>query len=226
MSNLTVSLGPSITPATFSVMASGAYGSLTRSVPVSVTSVATPASVSNVVNQVVSGGCVDNSGIANAFTNKLAAAQSAISAGKTQLAVNILDALLFQLQAQSGKHVATSCTINGITFNSAAALITDVQSMISALKLTPNPVIGYVVNGSGAGVGGATVSILNGGIIASSATDSTGFYYFANGALLAVGTTYTVKPTVLPSPYKSSSPPSQMFTWQGVMVNMVPFVAK
>jgi hypothetical protein len=226
-STMTVNVGPSITPITFSLNASGAYGALTHSVPVSVTVVATPASVSNVVNQILSGGCIDNSGISNGFKSKLAAAQSAISAGKIQVAVNILAALLNQLQAQSGKHVSTSCTVNGITFNAAAALIMDVQSMITALNLMPNPVIGYVANGSGVGLAGATVSILNGGgtTMASTTTDSTGFYYFANTAIFTIGTNYTAKPTALPSPYKSASPPSQTFTWQGTLVKLNAFTA-
>jgi len=226
-STMTVNVGPSITPTNFSLNASGAYGALTHSVPVSVTVVATPASVSNVVNQILSGGCIDNSGISNGFKSKLAAAQSAISAGKIQVAVNMLAALLNQLQAQSGKHVSTSCTLNGITFNAAAALIMDVQSMITALNLMPNPVIGYVANGSGIGLAGATVSILSGTntTMASATTDSTGFYYFPNTAIFSIGTNYTAKSTALPSPYKSTSPPSQTFTWQGTLAKLNAFTA-
>ncbi len=226
VSTLTVNLGPSITPTTFSAAASGTYGTLTRSAAVGVTVVATAASVTNVVNQILTSGCINNSGVANAFNVKLAAAQSAITAGKPQLAVNILYALLYQLQAQSGNHLATSCTISGVTFNSAAALMTDVQTMIAGLNLAPNPILGYVVNGAGVGVGGATISILKGGTaIASATTDATGFYYFANAAMFSAGSAYTAKPMVLPSLYKSTSPAYQNFSWQGAILALNVFTA-
>jgi hypothetical protein len=158
--------------------------------------------------------------VANAFTTKLSAAQSAINTGNTQLGVNILDALLYQLTAQSGKHVATSCTIGGVTFNSAAVLIGDVKSMLATLKLLPNPIIGYVANSSGTPVSGAKVSIVNstGTAVASATSDVTGFCFFANTGGLVTGSTYTAKIMSLPSPYKSSTPASQTFTWQGALV--------
>jgi hypothetical protein len=132
-SMLTVSLGPSVTPKTFLLTASAAYGSLTRSTPLSVSIVATPASTSNVISQILKAGCIDNAGIANALTSKLAAAQAYMSAGDTQEAIDVLNALLHQVQAQSGKHILTSCTIGGVSFNPVAALHNDVQSIVSTL---------------------------------------------------------------------------------------------
>ena len=219
-STLSITLGPSITPTSFTFTSSGAYGSLTHSVPITVTAVATPSSTTNVINQLLSTGCINSSGVANAFTSKLSAAQSASNAGNTQLAVNILDALLYQLQAQSGKHLATSCTISGVTFNSAAVLIGDVKSMLATLKLLPNPIIGYVANSSGTPVSGAKVSIVNstGTVIANATSDAAGFYFFANTIGLVTGTTYTAKIASFPSLYKSSTPASQTFTWLGALV--------
>jgi len=134
-STLGVSLGPSVKPGTFSLTASGTFGSLMHSAAVGVTVIATPGSTTNVINQVLIGGCIDNSGVANALTSKLAAAESALNAGNPQVAFNILTALLYQLQTQSGEHISTSCTIGGVTFNAATTLLGDVQSMIAALKL-------------------------------------------------------------------------------------------
>jgi hypothetical protein len=164
--------------------------------------------------------------VANAFTNKLAAAQSAINAGSTQIAVNILDALLYQVQAQSGKHLSTSCTIGGVSFNSAAALIGDVESMLAGLKLLPNPIIGYVANSSGTAVSGAKITIFNNmsTAIASTTSDVTGFYFFSNTAGLVMGSTYTTKTTSFPPPYKTSTPASQKFTWQGALVVLSNFL--
>jgi hypothetical protein len=225
-STLSVNLGPSVTPTTLTVTSSGTYGSLSHSAPVSVSVVASPSSTTNVINQILKAGCINNSGVATAFNSKLSAAQSAIGAGNPQLAVNILDALLYQLQAQSGKHITTSCTIGGVTFNAAAALISDVQSMIIGLKLPPNPVFGNVVNSTGAAVPGAIIGIVNssGRTIASSTTDASGFYFFANTGVFSIGSSYTVKITSFPLPYKTCTPASQNFTWQGTLVNVGNFV--
>jgi hypothetical protein len=130
---LTVSLGPSVTPKTFLVAASGTYGLLTRSTPLSISIVATPASTSNVMSQILEAGCIDNSGIANALTSKLAAAQAYINAGDTQSATDVLNALLNQLRAQSGEHISIACTVAGVTFNPVAALDDDVQSILRTL---------------------------------------------------------------------------------------------
>jgi hypothetical protein len=132
-STLTVSLGPSVTPQTFLATASGAYGSLTRSTPVSVSIIATAASISNVISQVLNAACIDNAGIANALTSKLAAAQAYISAGNTESAIDVLNALLNQLQAQSGKHISTACTIRSVAFNPVATLQNDVYSILNTL---------------------------------------------------------------------------------------------
>jgi HYR domain-containing protein/FIMAH domain-containing protein len=98
-----------------------------------VTVAATPAGISNVVDQLLAAGCIDNAGIANALKAKLAAAQNAIAAGNLNEAINILRAFIRQVQAQDGKHILAACTINGVTFSPAAILIADAQSLIDSL---------------------------------------------------------------------------------------------
>jgi len=163
-------------------------------------------------------GCIDNSGIGNALTSKLSAAQAAISAGDIQTAVNILTALKSQLQAQSGKHIATSCT---------TVLLIDVQSLIDSLKvgITPNPVTGYVVNSSGLGLSGATVSIVSAGnTVATATTDITGFYFFPTTGVLSPGSTYTVAVVALPAGFTTSTPAFQTFMWGGTAIMLSNFL--
>src|SRR5436309_521584 len=178
-STLTVSAGPSVTPSTFTLTVTGTSGSVTHSTSVAVTVSADTSDITNVIGNLLSAGCIDNSGIATALTSKLSAAQAAISAGTIQTAINTLTALKNQIQAQAGKHVATVCVIAGVTFNPVAVLLADVQALIDSLKVSmiPDPITGYVVNSSGAGVSGATVSIINSGgsTVASAVTDITGF---------------------------------------------------
>ncbi len=98
-----------------------------------VTVAPSPAGISNVVDQLLAAGCIDNAGIANALKAKLAAAQNAIAAGNLNEAINILRAFIHQVQAQDGKHILAACTINGVTFSPAAILIADAQSLIDSL---------------------------------------------------------------------------------------------
>lgn len=144
------------------------------------------------------------------------------------MAINILTALKSQLQAQSAKHIATSCTIGGARFNSVAALLIDVQSLIDSLRVSTiaDPITGYVVDSSGVGVPGATVSILDGGgkTIATAATDITGFYFFATTSVLAPGSTYTVAATGLPAGFMNVQAASQAFSWAGAGMMIDNFV--
>jgi alpha-tubulin suppressor-like RCC1 family protein len=209
---LNVSLGPGVTPATFNLTVTGTSGSLTHSTTLNVTVTADTSSTATVINQLVSSGCINNSGVGNALTSKLSAAQSFINAGDFVDAINTLTALVNELNAQSGKHISDSCTVGGVTFNSASTLLTDTQSLMST---TGNPVTGYVVSSSGAGVAGATVTILDGGTpVASATTDVTGFYYLPTTGVLAGGGAYTIEVTGLAG-YTSATPATQTFTWEG-----------
>ena len=104
-----------------------------------VTVVAGTAGITNVVNQLLAAGCIDNAGIANALIAKLTAAQNAIAAGNFAEAINILNAFIHQVQAQDGKHIHATCTLNGVTFSPAAALIADAQSLINSLMAMAAP---------------------------------------------------------------------------------------
>jgi len=216
-STLTVG-GPSATPGTFLTTVTGTSGSLSRTTPASVTVIATTAGITNVIGELLAGGCIDNAGIANALTSKLSAAQSAVGGGQIQTAINILTAFKNQVQAQAGKHIEPSCTIGGITFNPATVLLTDAQSLIDSLRttLSADPITGFVVDSTGAGVAGATVSLLNSAsntVIETATTDITGFYYFAKTNTLTMNLNCTVQVTGLAG--FTASTPGQTFTWVG-----------
>jgi len=103
------------------------------------------------VGQLLVADCIDNAGIANALTAKLAAAQSAITAGNLTTAINILSAFIDQVQAQSAKHILASCTMAGVTFDPAAVLTADARSIIASLAVTAtaSPITGSVVTATG-----------------------------------------------------------------------------
>jgi virginiamycin B lyase len=177
----------------------------------------TPGGLSMVVGQLLTAGCIDNSGIANALIAKLSAAQAAIAAGDIKTATNILSAFIDQVSAQSGKHILTSC--GGLTVNPAAVLIADAQSLINGLTVsaTSNPVTGSAVTSTGSAVAGAMLSLVNssGTTEATATTDITGFYYFATTGLLTSGATYSVSVTELPTGFTTASPAVQTLTWSG-----------
>ncbi len=222
---LNVSVPSFIVPTSFALTVTGTSGSLNHSTTDNITVTATTSSTSNFIGDLLNAGCIDNVGIGNALTSKLSAAQAA---GNTQTAINILTALKNQIQAQAGKHIATSCAIAGVAFNPVSALLLDVQGLLDALgvSLTPNPITGYVVNANGVGVAGATVSILNSGgsTVAVATTDVTGFYFLATTGVLTPGANYTVGVTGFPMGFAISTPTNQAFTWQGTAIALSNFV--
>jgi len=125
---------PQVTPGTFTLTITDTSGSLTHATAVTITINVTCSGITNVIEPLLTAGCIDNSGIANALTSKLSAAQAAISAGDTKAAVNILSAFIHQVQAQSGKHIATSCSVGGETIDPTAELISEVTALIDSLK--------------------------------------------------------------------------------------------
>lgn len=222
-SQLTVSLAPYALPGSYTLTVSGSGGGRQHSKTVALTIAPTPAGITQVINSLVALGCVDNSGVGNAFTTKLAQAQAAISAGDTQTAINILTALLRQLQAQSGKHLKTTCTSGGQTFNPVDVLVAQVQGLLTSLGATlkANPLIGTVVGTGGVEVKGALVSVLNAAknVVATAETDATGFYFFPKTSALTVNADYTAKVTLLPKPWRKATPAAQTFTWKGSAVS-------
>jgi List-Bact-rpt repeat protein len=228
-SQLTVALGPSVLPGSYTLSVTGTSGALVHSTPLALTVVASPAGVSQVISTLGNLGCIDNAGVVNAFKAKLAQAQAAIDAGDYQTAINLLSALLQQLQAQAGKHLKTTCTdANGNTFDPVQTLIQQVTSILSALgtNLKANPITGTLVNSSNIEVAGATINIMSSSrTIVSATTDATGFYVFPKITALKLGMDYTVKVT-LPKGYKLSTPTAQVFKWNATMVALPKFVVK
>ena len=231
-SQMSLSIGPSVLSGPYSFSVVGTSGSLVHSAPVSVEVILSPQGVADVVEDLVALGCIDSAGIGNAFRAKLAQAQTAIAAGDIQTAINLLQALLQQIQAQAGKHLKTTCTdASGTTFNPLAVLIDDVTKLLTSLgasaNLKPNPVLGTVVSSTNLEVPGVVVSLLGPTktVIASAVTDATGFYVFPRTGALKPGMDYTVKVTV-PKAYKTATPSTQTFTWNATMVSLSRCVLK
>ena len=171
-------------------------------------------------------GCIDN--ISQSLIAKISATGNLVNKGQYQAAINTLAALIYEVQAQAGKHISTSCKDpSGRTFDPTKLLIGDAQYLqgILAGQLKPNPIFGSVVNSSNVGMNGVTVNVVNSKktIIATAVTDSVGFCYFADTSILTVGASYAVNAS-LPKGYKSSTPSSQTFTWKGNQVTLSNFV--
>jgi len=217
-STLTVSLGPSVTAGSYTVHVTGTSGALTHTTSVNVNVKATIAGITNVIGSFRTLGAIDNSGISNSLTSKLAEAQTYISSGDNQTATNILSAMNNEINAQNGKHITSSA---------AAVLVTDTQALQESLgaNLWPDPVMGYVVNSSNVPLAGATVSVLDSSstVAATATTDGTGLYFFPLTRGWTLGQNYTVKVT-LPKGYKTTIPTSENFTWQASQVTLSGFV--
>lgn len=213
---------------TFSVTATdNVDNSATKSVTFSI--IVTPDSLEQDVNLLLAFGCIDNSGIGNSLVSKIEAAKARIAAGDTHSAINTLSALLNQLHAQAGKHISTNCTDPNThtQFNPAQVLITDLQALLANLKTAGviDPILGYVLSGTD-GVGGAVVTLLdaNNGLVATTNTDATGFYFFAQTNALVTGASYTVRVSTIPKPNVTSIPASQTFIWSAAQVGLANFL--
>lgn len=219
ISTVSVTIGPGVTPMIVPLTITGTSGALTHSTVVNFIVAPTPPGIASAISSMQAASCIDSSGISGALTSKLTAAQSSISAGDMQSAINTLTALKNQIQAQTGKHIATSCSAGGMAFNPSNTLLIDAQSLINSLRTSDiaDPITGYVVNSANVGVPGTAVSMVdsNGNILATATTDITGFYYFPTTGVLTVGSNYTIVVTGLPAGFTTSTPASQAFAWQG-----------
>lgn len=65
----------------------------------------TIASLTMCVHHAASEGLIDNSGVATSLFATLDAAQAALNRGQTSVAVNLLQAFINEVQAQSGHHI-------------------------------------------------------------------------------------------------------------------------
>jgi beta-propeller repeat-containing protein/FIMAH domain-containing protein len=131
---MTVKAGLAVTPGTFSLNVTGTSGLLKHSTSTQVTVRASSSGTSTVVGGLRAAGCIDNSGISGTLINKLTLAQGYIDAGRLKDAINELNAVLNDLQAQDGKHITTSCMVDGQTFNPVDVLIGDVRAILATLQ--------------------------------------------------------------------------------------------
>ncbi len=211
---LTIGLGPAVLPGTYGLSVTGVSGSLSRSAPVALTVVASADGIAQVVTTLTGLGCVD-AGVSNALIAKLKQAQAAIAAGDLQTAVNLLHALLNQLQAQRGKHIRT-CTSGGATLDGAQVLIDQVNALLASLGtgLRSTAVLGALSTE----MANVTVTLAAGNkAIATATTDAAGFYVFPKTNALKAGTTYAVTVTP-PKGYKTVTPSQQAVTWKVAQV--------
>jgi hypothetical protein len=213
-STMTVQLAPSITPGTHTFEIGGTIGSLTHSATVTLNVAASITGVTDTVNSFATLGCIDNTGVTTAFTAKLLVAKMLSDVGRIQPAANTLAALQYQVNAQSGKHLLSSCEVNGETINPATVLTTDIKALIQGLGVAaPNPLVGNVVTTANVGVPDATVTLSGVSIAAVSAvTDATGFYYFPVTNGLKPGAAFQVS---VPLSTKKKGVASLQFIWSG-----------
>ncbi len=226
-----LTVGPSARPQTFTETVKGSStglsGALTHVVPLNVTIVATAAAIVNVIGQEQGLGCIDPSGIGQSLTAKMNAYEKLASGGHVQGASNVLGAFQYEVQAQIGHHVVTSCMdpVSGSAFSPGEALIADAQSLQTTLaaRVKAAPIIGAVVSTNDAGIGGRIVNLMSGmTVVATASTDAVGFYYLDTASLMP-GARYSVN-AVIPTGYKASSPASQTFVWSAAPVKLADFV--
>jgi len=132
-SQLAASLLPFVTPSTFPLTITGTSASVAHSTPSSVTVIATASGITGVIDNLLGAVCINDTGTVRELDSMLSAAQEAISAKETSKAVSILEGFENLIQAQAGKHIATSCVVGGIQFNPVTVLLTDAQSLINSL---------------------------------------------------------------------------------------------
>jgi uncharacterized delta-60 repeat protein len=225
---LQVSVSAAVAPAQFNLwLIDTDFVDHARRVRVNV--VSTAQSTASAVATFTDAGLI-HSGVAGALTAKLDAAQAHIDASRTQPAVNTLSAFINQVEAQSGKHIATSATLGGVTFNPAAVLIAQARGVIASLQSEGSaaPLLGYVVDSTQSAVRGATVAILDAtnAVVATAVTDATGFYFFSATNAWSIGSTYVARVSGLPSGFTTATPSSQAFTWEGGAGQLESFVLK
>jgi uncharacterized delta-60 repeat protein len=229
--NLNVTAGAGVTPGTYGFLVSPQPDSLDHphSTSLTVTVNTSPAAVTDVIAAFQTAGAIDNSGIANALATKLADAKSAADAGDTKRAANALGALINQIHAQAGKHIAATATIGGVTIAPPDVLLADVRDLLADLRTTSvqNPIVGYVTTAANGEVRDAVLSLLdaNGAVVATATTDSTGFYYFPATDVLQSGAAYAVMVTGFPKGFTTASPAVQGFNWLVTSVSLAPFTA-
>lgn len=222
LSELDFALAPTVTPGSYTATVQGSASGfnqapLMHNSTATVLVSATPGGMLKVISSFTATEDITPAGIATALDSKLNVVQTFVAAGDNQTALNVLDAFTYQVRAQSGKHISTGA---------ATALMVDAQAVMTSVSssLKPNPVMGSVLDSTGAGIS-TTVSLYDNAkhLIATASTDDTGFYYFPFTRLLTQGALYTIQVSA-PKGYKKSTPASQTFTWLGDSVTLSTFV--
>jgi len=77
--------------------------------------------------------------VGDALTTQLTTAETLHRTRHDREAVSTLNDLLGHIEAESGKHIAGSCTMDGITVNPAGMLISDVLGLIDDLQSVGRP---------------------------------------------------------------------------------------
>ena len=196
----------------------------TNSVTFSIT--VTPDSLIGDVTDLEGLGCVSN--IGQSLVAKISAAQGLIAKGQIQAAINTLSALINEVQAQAGKHISTTCKDpSGRSFNPVQLLLGDAQYLLGILtsQLKPSTIMGSVTAPGGVGLSGVSVNVFSSKkiVVATTSTDSAGFYYFADTTGLTPGASYTINVTI-PRGYKASTPATQSFTSSATQVKLGNFI--
>ncbi len=225
-----VDVAPFVVPGTYTLWLTSDPDPLdVNTIPLAVTVRADPTSVRSVVNRFAAAGVFDNAGIANALVSKLTAADTAIQSGDSHAATNTLAAFVNQVQAQRGKHIAASATIDGSTFDPSAILLADARDAIGSLKAgAANAIAGYVTDAAAREIRDAQLILVDSAnaVVTSATTDSTGFYYFATVGTLVPGTAYSIRVDPLPRGFSTVAPSAQFFTWGSAAVTLPTFVAR
>ena len=78
-------------------------------------------------------GIIDSAGVTNALTSMLSSAQQATDAGDATAARNKLEAFVRLVEAQAGKHIAVSATLNGVTFSPPIELAAMARNVMQGL---------------------------------------------------------------------------------------------
>jgi hypothetical protein len=230
MSTLTIAVGPSAIPQSFTETitgnSTGLSGALSHSAQVKVTFVITPDALVKIINQDLSLGCIASAGFAQSLIAKAKTYQTLAGGGYVQGATNVLAAFQYEVQAQIGHQIVSSCTdpVGGNAFSPGQVLIADAQALQAMLggAAKAAPIVGFVTSANDAGTAGMTVDLISGkSAIETATTDGFGFYYFDTTAL-KVGAQYAATVTI-PKGYKASSPASQTFTWTARALQLATF---
>jgi uncharacterized delta-60 repeat protein len=225
-----VDVAPFVLPGSYTLWLIGTPDPLgNNKIPLVVTVRADTASLFAVVLALDAAGAIDSPGIANALESKLTAAQIAQQQGNAQAATNTLAAFVNQVEAQRGKHIASTATIGGTTFDPSAVLLADARDAIAGLKAAAaNTIVGYVTDSSGREVRDATVAIVDASntIVANVSTDATGLYYVASTSVLTPSARYSVRVNPLPGGFTTVGPSAQFFTWASAPVILGTFVVQ